>query len=626
VPDLKTVFGQNTTFWFYFKSFNLQPFIFKVKRLLLLLSVILSALCGCYAQIIQAPRLECVQDSTSNNDIILYWANPPVNPCGTFAQYTIYASSNGPGGPYNQIAVTNQAATSYILANYPTSQTWYFYMEAEYTNCPGATVLQSDTVNNKNPNTPQIVSVTVTPGGQVIFTWLPSTSPQTTRYVVYNAYPNAGPQQLATVSGRLTTTYTDTIDNPDIGSLGYTVAAVDSCGEISSYNTSPQYTIFMQAAVTECQRKIAVNWTKYINWPQGVQQYQVWVSRNDSAYQVAGTTDSSTLGYTYTQFNDGDSLCFIVRAVSAADTTIVSNSNQVCMKAFIVQPPAFIYITNITVDAFNHVLITWNVDTMGQLLDYDMFQSTDGVTYNPLSIFSVPTPLIPFQTYDDSSGSPQNNPYYYKIVTSDSCQNLYTSPPGESISLQGQLYDYFVISLNWNEFQLFGATVLYYNIYRDYGGGAGYQLIKTVPDQTVTDLDSVQQFLDIPGVFCYKVEAIYYLSLPNGYHDTLTSWSNVTCVIHRPVIYIPTAFSPNGPVSANNTFKPTIIYGAPQGYTMIIYNRWGGEVFISHDPTVGWDGSDHGKEGTEGGYAYHIEFKSDDGVEVKRDGIVLLVR
>ena len=95
------------------------------------------------------------------------------------------------------------------------------------------------------------------------------------------------------------------------------------------------------------------------------------------------------------------------------------------------------------------------------------------------------------------------------------------------------------------------------------------------------------------------------------------------CIIHRPIIYIPNAFAPEG---VNNVFKPTIIYGAPKGYSMIIFNRWGGKIFESNDPSIGWDGNDHGKPATLGGYAYLIQFYADDGVLVERKGMVLLVR
>jgi gliding motility-associated-like protein len=143
-------------------------------------------------------------------------------------------------------------------------------------------------------------------------------------------------------------------------------------------------------------------------------------------------------------------------------------------------------------------------------------------------------------------------------------------------------------------------------------------------------LEHVPNFLTDNGTFCYRIDAVYFLNLPSpsGYQDTLISSSNQVCIVHRPVIYVPNAFSPglNNAPTANQTFKPTIIYGAPTGYTMLIFNRWGGKVFESNDLNVGWDGTDHGKEAEMAGYAYLIDFTAADGTLIERKGMVLLVR
>lgn len=137
--------------------------------------------------------------------------------------------------------------------------TWYFYMEAQY-NCPGATVLQSDTVNNLSPTTPVIVSADVTGSGDAIFTWQPSPSPQTHFYIVNYYLPGSGlAVPLDTVYGRFNTSYTDLFgefNEPTTESLFFTVAAADSCGKVSSYNTSPHNTIFAQAGQQACQSQV----------------------------------------------------------------------------------------------------------------------------------------------------------------------------------------------------------------------------------------------------------------------------------------------------------------------------------------------------------------------------------
>lgn len=575
------------------------------------------------AQTILAPDLQCVENDQVNGNITLYWTNPPVNPCGSFVQYTIYGSQNGASGPYSPVAVTNQSATSFVLNGYlATSANWSFYMEATY-NCPGATVLQSDTVNNLNPITPQIVNVTVTQTGDVIFNWQPGQSPQTHFYIIYYFLPNGLAVPLDTVYGKPTTTYTDVMGDPTTGSLVYTIAAVDSCGKVSAYSTLPHNTIYTTASSQACQNQVNLAWNRYINWPQSVLRYEVWASRNDSAFSFVAAVDTNSLIYNYTGFNDGDSLQIFIRAISAADTTVVSNSNVIAMRASIVQPPRYNYITNATVGLNNHIEVSWIIDTTAELTFYKVERSTNNNSYDLAAQIPAPSPLNAVEMYDDSTGIiPPDNPYYYQVVAFDSCQTQHTSPYVKTVCLKGELYDYYIANLEWNPFELQGATVLQYNLYRNATGS--YQLIRTFSAATTSYSDSLQQFLAATGIFCYRIEAIYDLNLPlANFHQTLSSWSNEKCIIHRPIIYIPNAFAPNG---VNNVFKPTIIYGEPQGYTMTIFNRWGGKVFETTDPNTGWDGTDHGKEGQIGGYAYLIQFYANDGVKVERKGMVLLVK
>ncbi len=588
------------------------------KKLSALALSLVFCLCAA-AQFIYPPEIQCV--IKSNDNIIISWSNP-TNNCGPFVQYTIYASSTGPNGPFNPIAVTTQGTTVDTLFNYLTiSPDWWFYMESDF-NCPGATVLQSDTVDSDPPAVPEIVNVTVTANGDVIFNWLPSTSNQTQGYVIYNYLVGSGNAvPLDTVYGQFSTTYTDTVRDPTVQVLNYTIAAFDSCQQFGSYSNLYHNTLFLQAATGACQNQVNLNWNKYIHWPLGVFDYQVWASINGGPFNLVGSVDSSLDNYAYSNFNDGDSLCIIIRARSLADTTIISNSNMVCLRASIIKAPAFIFITNATVGLDNHNYVTWNIDTTAELTFFKIERSTNNSSFTDIDQWPAIN-FNPFDTYEDSTNvRPQDNPYYYTVTVFDSCQNKYASPYVKTINLKGELFDYYVAHLTWNDFELQHATVLKQNLYRNYG--PGYQLVKTFAPGVNEYSDSLQQFVDEKGIFCYYIESVYDLDLPNGYHDTLTSNSNEQCIIHRPIIYIPNAFAPGG---VNTVFKPTIIYGNPTGYIMTIFNRWGGEVFSSNDPSIGWDGTDHGKEAMAGGYAYLIQFYAEDGVKVERKGMVLLVK
>ena len=607
------------------------------KRIIFVSLFILALSFRNFGQVVNPPTILCVTNNNSNGDITVTWAPPASNVCGTFVQYTIYGSPGTAAGPYTSVAtITTQATTSYTLSNFlATNQVWYFYMVSNY-NCPGGTVISSDTINNLSPAIPNIVSVTVTPTNQSIITFDPSTSQQTSHYILYYYLPNGTALAWDTVYGIHDTVVIDASaisqHDPSQFSQVFTVAAADSCGSISSFNTHPQNTILASAANTECQRQVNISWNQYINWPSGVAQYQIWVSKNGAAFTEDGFVNDSVLNYAYSNFNTGDTLQIFIRAISAADTNIVSNSNVVHLKAIIVQPPSYIYITNVTVNAANQIDITWTVDTIAQLIFYKVQQSVDGIVYSPTEQIPAPAPLQHFETFGDSDYVfPQNNPYYYEIDAYDSCQNQYLSPFAKTICLTGILYDYYVAKLTWNDFLLANATVLRYNLYRDFGNG--FQLIQTFQPGVNLYFDSLQNlpnFLGEKGTFCYRIEAVYFLNLPSpsGYQDTLISSSNQVCIVHRPVVYVPNAFSPgvSGAPAENQTFHPTIIYGSPTNYSLLIFDRWGTKIFESNDPAIGWNGTNHGKEVEMGGYGYLIDFTADDGTPIERKGMVLLVR
>lgn len=56
--------------------------------------------------------------------------------------------------------------------------------------------------------------------------------------------------------------------------------------------------------------------------------------------------------------------------------------------------------------------------------------------------------------------------------------------------------------------------------------------------------------------------------------------------------YVPNVFTPNGD-GLNDLFIPLISCG-PEQYELLIFNRWGNEVFSSNDPNRHWNGDSNG--------------------------------
>lgn len=88
------------------------------------------------------------------------------------------------------------------------------------------------------------------------------------------------------------------------------------------------------------------------------------------------------------------------------------------------------------------------------------------------------------------------------------------------------------------------------------------------------------------------------------------------------VLYLPNAFTPNDD-SKNTIFLP--VFTNPdeiENYSMEIYNRWGGLVFRTEEPTFGWDGAN----AVEGVYAVVVHYTTRGAKPKTVKGSVTLIR
>lgn len=88
-----------------------------------------------------------------------------------------------------------------------------------------------------------------------------------------------------------------------------------------------------------------------------------------------------------------------------------------------------------------------------------------------------------------------------------------------------------------------------------------------------------------PGIYPYEVTLI--VTSEDGCHDTLTRELNYR---DETVVYIPGSFTPNGD-GHNDEF---LIEGegiSPNGFDLVIYDRWGTQLFRSVNRSHGWDGT-----------------------------------
>jgi gliding motility-associated-like protein len=88
-------------------------------------------------------------------------------------------------------------------------------------------------------------------------------------------------------------------------------------------------------------------------------------------------------------------------------------------------------------------------------------------------------------------------------------------------------------------------------------------------------------------------------------------------------VFLPTAFTPNGD-GTNDLFivRSNFLDEAE----LIIYNRWGQEVFNTKDKNIGWDGTFNGTDLPPDSYAYYLRALCINAEEYRKRGNVTLIR
>lgn len=99
---------------------------------------------------------------------------------------------------------------------------------------------------------------------------------------------------------------------------------------------------------------------------------------------------------------------------------------------------------------------------------------------------------------------------------------------------------------------------------------------------------------------------------------------SIDILVRETVIDMPNAFAP-GTGGPNGVFKPSK-RGIATLKSFNIYNRWGQKIFETQDIDKGWDGTFNDKAQPMGVYVYTIEYVTDSGSDITKQGNVTLVR
>lgn len=414
---------------------------------------------------------------------------------------------------------------------YPVTICWdslaYKVETRDSAGCSSFSTLDGDWFGaNTQPIAPLIDSVSVDNGtGDVNIAWQPSATSSVDWYYIYEV--NGGVYTLidSVQSPPGTTTYTHTGATPNANAENYAIVGIDTCGIVGDTSLIHNTMYVTVALPDSCVHEDTLTWNNYINWPAGVDHYDVFVSVNGGAYTLAGTNSGPNPDTTFINGNltNGDNYCYYIRAYDG--TGLTSTSNIVCYTATglkpntVVNPPE---LRCVSVQPNGDVTVNWLApnDPDGTFTNYEIYHSNN--PNGPYTLLStIPTLVTTSMTHVGANANNVDN--YYYAVSLSGCDG--TVPSTESDTLQAIRLSVNVVggiygTLTWNPIHVpdLPTSTGTYTVYKEYPAGSGvYNPIGTTPYGTELMLDSM---------FICDDSARYYVEI--GDQSGCTSVSSVS--------------------------------------------------------------------------------------------------
>ena len=494
--------------------------------------------------------------------------------------------------------------------------------------CPNFSNREGDFFQDTtSPEIPTIVSVDVdTLLNRAVIEWLPAQAGDTDGYIVYQCI-NGFTLILDTVWGQANTSYLNLSSLAgSSGPEGYTVASFDTClvGTPPAPNTSPtssscQTSMFLTASWFPCEEDVDLNWTPYLGWENGVSYYEVYAKENGLAPQLLGMVDGTVTEFTHEGINPGSLYAYFVKAYASLDP-FDALSSTFFLNITLYQEPSYVYLGSASVIEKDLVQIRLFMESVPEPFTYTL-ERRDEPDDDWETNFTQVAAGVNFLEFFDVTAKTNEQSYEYRVAVRDACgDSVTTSNIGKTIFLRTLANTSSLVNtLTWSDYLEWDGGNSGHTIYRTIDGLEEDNPIGTSPASNLFYEDDVYDLLLTPGEFCYTVEA---QENSNFLGISESSLSNESCVTQAPKIWVPNAFIING---VNNLFKPVIGYADFENYRMIIYNRWGDQIFETRNIEEGWDGTVNGSLVQEGQYMYYISVEDGFGGFNERRGAVLML-
>lgn len=539
--------------------------------------------------------------------------------CTGFGGYVLLGQQNGTG-PFVPLDTLSGSATAVpntgeVLWNYQVGLL-----------CNGVLTNLSNPVSNQKPITPDLLSVDIVNNVPVV-RWAPSPSPEVIGYQIYKENPYGSgnyfpyPNNSTIITG---TSFTDQTATDLL--VRYAILARSSCnesvlglGQAADGTTGPHTSMLVDGVLEPCEQTITLTWNAYENWRAGVEQYEIWLNENNTGFQLHTTVSNTTTSYVYENAQDNNFLTFQIRAKEkGVNNKALSNNYSLNVSAN--RPMDYLYLTNLSVVDNNTVELSWEWDIDSDYASGDVLRGTDSLAMSSRLLLPVLGGVS--NNFEDRTVEAAEQAYFYSIQSVDNCGQVVNSNLGKTILLDVKATENFINQITWSPAQFEQGTVQSYWLYKTVGGST--QQIATLGPNEHSYANPLNLQEEAEANACYYVIANVVLHFPDGQQRFLQSQSNSACALQSSSLQVPNAIAPDG---ENRFFRPVVVFGRSiRDYRMLIYDRYGQELFQSTDLYEAWDGTRNGQALPLGTYVYWISYKAPNGTPVEQKGTVTLVR
>ena len=201
--------------------------------------------------------------------------------------------------------------------------------------------------------------------GNTKFTWTLSPSPGIAAYVLYSYENGDGMPFPDTIKNPLATSYTLSSTVTKYKSVSYVVTAMRLLPRCTSKFSNILNSIFTDASLDTCKKKIVVSWNSYPSFPVEVTGYSVLLSVNGGSYNELKNAGPGETSFTLNEFTINAEYCFVVRANLKDDT--FSTSNKKCLSTQMQRPHQWINADQATINSDGKVALSFTIDQLSEI-------------------------------------------------------------------------------------------------------------------------------------------------------------------------------------------------------------------------------------------------------------------